>query len=184
MTQSVLSDDVIAGLTVDERRALIARLSRPLDDVAPSPVVVNRLRAVRIGLMAGGAIALIPWIVFLGFTLPVDYVAHNWSVTWIGFDVLLVAMMAATAVLGIMRRQLLVLAGFTTGVLLICDAWFDIMTAAPDDRWVSLLTAFLAELPLAGLLRLGTTRIIRLNAVRQWQLEPHAPLWRLPVMLG
>ena len=111
MTQSVLSDDVIAGLTADERRELIARLSRPLEDVAPSPVVVNRLRAVRIGLMAGGAIALIPWIVFLGFTLPVDYVAHNWSVTWIGFDILLVAMMAATAVLGIMRKQLLVLAG-------------------------------------------------------------------------
>lgn len=184
MTQSVLSDDVIAGLTADERRDLIARLSRPLEDVAPSPVVVNRLRAVRIGLMAGGAIALIPWIVLLGFTLPVDYVAHNWSITWIGFDILLVAMMAATAVLGIMRKQLLVLAGFTTGVLLICDAWFDIMTAAPDDRWVSLLTAFLAELPVAGLLILGTTRIIRLNAVRQWQLEPHAPLWRLPVMLG
>ncbi|WP_287003610.1 hypothetical protein, partial [Gordonia sp. UBA7860] len=138
MTQSVLSDDVIAELTADERRELIARLSRPLDGIAPSPVVRSRIRRVRIGVMATGAIALIPWIVFLGLTLPVDYVAHNWSVTWIGFDVLLVAMMAATAVLALLRRQLLVLAGFTTGILLICDAWFDIMTAAPDDRWVSL----------------------------------------------
>ena len=141
MTQSVLSDDVIAELTADERRELIARLSRPLDGIAPSPVVRSRIRRVRIGVMATGAIALIPWIVFLGLTLPVDYVAHNWSVTWIGFDVLLVAMMAATAVLALLRRQLLVLAGFTTGILLICDAWFDIMTAAPDDRWVSLRVA-------------------------------------------
>ena len=93
-------------------------------------------------------------------------------------------MMTATAVLAFLRRQLLVLAGFTTGILLICDAWFDIMTAAPDDRWVSLLTAFLAELPLAALLILGTTRIIRLNAVRQWQMEPHAPLWDLRMALG
>lgn len=184
MTQSVLSDDVIAELTADERRELIARLSRPLDGIAPSPVVRSRIRRVRIGVMATGAIALIPWIVFLGLTLPVDYVAHNWSVTWIGFDVLLVAMMAATAVLALLRRQLLVLAGFTTGILLICDAWFDIMTAAPDDRWVSLLTAFFAELPLAALLILGTTRIIRLNAVRQWQMEPHAPLWDLRMALG
>lgn len=160
MTHSILSDDRIAGLTADERRDLIARLSRPLDDIAPSPIVRSRLRNVRIGLMTAGAIGLIPWVVFLALTLPVDYVAHNWSVTWVGFDVLLVAMMAATALLGLLRRQMLVLAGFTTGVLLVCDAWFDIMTAAPGDRWISLLTAFLAELPLAALLIFGTMRII------------------------
>jgi hypothetical protein len=32
-------------------------------------------------------------------------------------------------------------------VLLICDAWFDLMTAGPDDLWVSALTAALGELP-------------------------------------
>ena len=184
MSDHILTDDQIAALTSEDRRDLIVRLARPLDDVLPDPVKRNRIRRARIGLMAGGAIGLIPWIVFLGLSLPVDYVAHNWSVTWIGFDVLLVTMMTATAVLAFLRRQLLVLAGFTTGILLICDAWFDIMTAAPDDRWVSLLTAFLAELPLAALLILGTTRIIRLNAVRQWQMEPHAPLWDLRMALG
>jgi hypothetical protein len=70
-----------------------------------------------------------PWIVYLGFTLPANYVAQNWPATWIGFDCLLVAFMAATAVLAWLRRQLVMLTAFTTGVLLICDAWFDILTA-------------------------------------------------------
>ncbi len=74
------------------------------------------------------------------------------------------------------------LAGFATGVLLICDAWFDIMTAAPADRWVSLLTAAFGELPLAALLIVGTMRLIRLTGVRLWLLEPHSRLWHLPML--
>ena len=42
--------------------------------------------------------------------------------------------MAATAVLGWLGCQLVVLPAFTTGVLLICDAWFDIVTAGPGPR--------------------------------------------------
>ena len=48
---------------------------------------------------------------------------------WMGFDCVLIVFMAATAVLGWMRRQLVVLPAFTTGILLICDAWFDVLTA-------------------------------------------------------
>jgi hypothetical protein len=65
--------------------------------------------------MVGGAIGLIPWIVLLGLTLPANYVAHNWPATWIGFDGVLIAFMAATAVLGWLCRQLVVLPAFTTG---------------------------------------------------------------------
>jgi hypothetical protein len=46
-----------------------------------------------------------------------------------GFDCVLIVFMAATAVLGWVRRQRVVLPGFTTGILLICDAWFDVVTA-------------------------------------------------------
>jgi hypothetical protein len=82
------------------------------------------------------------------------------------FDVLLLVFMASTALLGLLRRQLLVLTAFTTGILLICDAWFDVMTAAPDDRWLSVLTAVVGELPLAALLITGALRILRLTATR------------------
>ena len=35
------------------------------------------------------AVLLIPWIAYLGLSLPHRYVAHNWDATWVGFDVLL-----------------------------------------------------------------------------------------------
>jgi hypothetical protein len=97
--------------------------------------------------------------VFLVITPPAIYVAHNWPTTWVGLDVLLVAFMVTTAVLVFLRRQLVPLSAFTTGVLLICDAWFDVMTAGPHDQWVSALTATLVELPLAVILITTALRI-------------------------
>ena len=138
------------------------RLERPLDELVPAPVVA-RMRRLRLALMVGGAIGLITWIVFMVITLPANYVAHNWPATWVGFDVLLVAFMVTTAVLVFLRRRLALLTAFTTGVLLICDAWFDVMTAGPHDLWESALTATLVELPLAVILIITALRILRLS---------------------
>ena len=140
------------------------------------------MRRNRLTLMVVGAIVLIPWIVHLGFTLPANYVAHNWPATWIGFDCLLIAFMVATAVLGWLRRQLVVLPAFTAGVLLICDAWFDIMTAGPRQIWWSVLTAAVGNVPLAVILITGALRILRLTATRLWFLDPGTPAWRLPLV--
>ena len=134
------------------------RSERPLDDLVPAPVVA-RMRQPRLALMVGGAIVLVAWIMFLVTTLPANYVAHNWPATSVGFDVLLVALMVTTAVLVFLRRQLVPLTAFTTGVLLICDAWFDVVTAGPHDLWVSALTATLVELPLAVILIATALRI-------------------------
>jgi hypothetical protein len=71
---------------------------------------------------------------------------------------------------------------FTTGILLICDAWFDVMTAAPDDRWLSIVTAVVGELPLAVLLITGALRILRLTATRLYVLDRGVPLWRIPLL--
>ncbi|MBV8863572.1 MAG: hypothetical protein JO082_07790 [Mycobacterium sp.] len=181
MAKFVVSDAAIAAMTPAERRELIARLEQPVDELVP-PAVLTRIRRLRLGLMIGGAIALIPWLVFLAFTLPATYVAHNWPATWIGFDVILVSFMAATAVLGVLRRQVLLLTAFTTGVLLICDAWFDVMTAGPDTVWVSLATALLAELPLAAVMISGALRIVQVSVRRLWLLEPGMSLLRLPLL--
>ena len=176
-----LSDVRIAAMSPAERRDLIQRLQRPLEEVFP-PTMARRMRRTRLILMAGGALVLIPWIVHLGVTLPADYVAHNWPATWVGFDCLLIVFMAATAVLGWLRRQLVVLPAFTAGVLLICDAWFDIMTASPGQIGVSALTAALGNLPLAVILISGALRILRLTATRLWFLDPGTPAWRLPLV--
>ena len=109
-------------------------------------------------------------------------VAHNWPATWIGFDGVLIAFMIATAVLGWRRRQLVRLPGFTTGVLLICDGWFDIMTAGPGQLWMSVLTTALGNLPLAAIMITGAVRILRLTATRLWFLDPATPARRLPLV--
>jgi hypothetical protein len=176
-----LSDAHIAAMSPAERKDLIQRLQRPLDEVFP-PAIARRMRRNRLTLMVGGTIALIPWMVYLSFTLPPNYVAHNWPATWIGFDCVLIAFMIATAVLGWLRRQLVVLPGFTTGVLLICDGWFDIMTAGPDQLWISVLTVALGNLPLAVIMITGAVRILWLTATRLWFLDPGTPAWRLPLV--
>jgi hypothetical protein len=176
-----VSDAHIAAMSAAERRELIQRLERPIDELLPAPVL-TRVRRVRLVLMVGAMIGLAPWIVYLAYSLPDKYVAHNWPVTWVGFDILLLLFMAATALLGLLRRQLLILTAFTTGVLLFCDAWFDVMTAGPTDRTLSILTAVLGELPLAALLITGALRILRLTATRLYFLDPGMPLWRIPLL--
>jgi uncharacterized membrane protein YczE len=140
-----------ASSLVDE--STTHRLERPLDESVPAPVVA-RMRRPRLALMVVAAIGLIPWIVFLVTTLPANYVA-------LGFDVLLVASMVATAVLVLLRRQLMLVTALTTGVLLICDAWFNVMTARPHDLWASALTATLVELPLGVILIATVLRILQ-----------------------
>lgn len=178
---STLSDSQIAAMSAEERRALIARLERPLEEVLPVERA-HRLHWGWLGMMTGGTLVLIPWIVYLALFLPDSYLVHGWTATWVGFDVLLAGLMGLTVVLGLLRRQLMLLTAFATGVLLVCDAWFDLMTAAPDDFWVSALTAVLADLPLAVLLIAGTLRLVQLTAIRMWLIEPATPLWRLPLM--
>jgi hypothetical protein len=180
MTDGILTDAQIAALTPEQRRELITRLEQPLSEVI-DPVLLSRIRRVRLGLMIGCSIVMIPWLVYLSMTLPDNYVAHNWPATWVVFDILLVGFMAATAVLGYLRRQLLLLAAFTSGVLLICDAWFDLMTAGPDDVWVSVITALGIEVPLAVFMIRGALRIIRLTMTRLWLLDPGMRLWHLPL---
>ena len=177
----LLSDDQIAAMSPAQRKDLIQRLERPLEEVFPS-ATARRMRRNRLTLTVVGSVGLIPWMIYLALTLPANYVAHNWPATWIGFDCVLIAFMIATAVLGWLRRELVILPAFTTGVLLICDAWFDIMTAGPGQLWISMMTAALLNLPAATIMITGAVRIVRLTAARLWFLDPTTPAWRLPLV--
>ena len=179
----MLSDEQIAAMSPQERRDLIKRLARPVDDFVPSHRWLRRTREVRILLLVGSALVLVPWIVYLAVTLPRQYVADNWDVTWVGFDVLLLVMMVATAVLGYLRRQMLVLTAFATGVLLVCDAWFDVITARGDDQIWSVVSAFVVELPLAAFLIVGALQILRLVAARLWALDAGQHAWQVRIPL-
>ena len=90
--------------------------------------------------------------------------------------------MTATTVLGFTHHHLLTLFAFTTGVLLVCDAWFDVLTAKRGDLVVAVLTAALGELPLAAVLIVGSLRIVRLQGPpfsRAWWPFPRVPRVRL-----
>jgi len=176
-----LTDEEIAAMTLQERRELILRLA-PRPAVLPTRQTVDRFRKRRTVLMLLCAVALIPWTVYLARTLPSHYVARNWVVTWVGFDILLLAMLVLTALAGWKRKQLVFPTAFATGVLLICDAWFDVMTSQRGaDLTQALLSALLVELPLAVVLIAGPLRLLRYVAIRHGMILPEAQLWRMPI---
>ena len=99
---------------------------------------------------------LVPWIVVLAVRLPREYVAGNWDVAWVGFDVALLLGLAATAWAVWKRRQVAVPAAIVTGTLLVTDASFDVLTASTArDRAVSITFAVLVELPPGRAVRAG-----------------------------
>ena len=142
---------------------------RPPSDAAPAHRHHHRRNLLVIVTVS--AIALVPWIINLALTLPHRYLATDWRLTWVGFDIALLAFLSATAWLGWHRRQLVLLTAFTTGVLLCCDAWFDITTAEHHDRFTSVAAAFV-EIPLAILLFRASWRLLRLAAGAPGQHQP------------
>jgi hypothetical protein len=119
-------------------------LGRPADaDELPAPWWVPLLFIVF-------AAALAPWIIWLVFSLPSEQVASHWEIVWGGFDVGLAVLLFATAVTLVRRSPLSEIFAAMAAALLICDAWFDVMTARVEASFiVALLEAFIVELPLA-----------------------------------
>jgi hypothetical protein len=117
-------------------------------------------------LLAVAALVLIPWAIALGQMLPSKHVADHWDAAWTGFDVILAVSLLATAFASLRRRDLVRGLAAVSGTLLLCDAWFDVLTASGGtDLEVAVLLAVFGELPLAVvcfLLATGrTTRIMR-----------------------
>jgi hypothetical protein len=179
----VLTDERIAAMSPRERAELITRLARPPADVLPSRRTIRLIRDGRLALTVGAVVVLVPWIVYLALTLPRLYVAHNWATTWVGFDILLLAMLLATGVLGLLHRQLVSQAAFATGVLLVCDAWFDVMTSYGSDKAASVVSAVVIELPLAALLLFGSLQVLRLCAAAPPSIDSGDRAWQMLIPL-
>jgi hypothetical protein len=160
MTASVITDEHLLALSGEQRAQLARRLAAlgagASGPPAPARGARSRRRRWTAVLALGACVAMIPWTVMLALTLPDRYVAHHWSTTWVGFDSLLLASFAATAViawLGRRRGQGLFAATIVTATLLARDAWFDITTAATTSSLTtSAVTAAAGNLPLAALL--------------------------------
>ena len=103
---------------------------------------------VRNGLLLA-ALILAPWSLWLAISLPRRTAAYNWGAAWAGFDLLLSIALALTAI-SVWRRShwALTVSGIAAGML-VCDAWFDVMTSSHQGRPVAVIEALFAELPLA-----------------------------------
>jgi len=125
--------------------------------VAPAPepenaVLADDARAVRWAgpLFALFALIMVPWTVYIGESLPRRQLSPHYDVSWAGFDVMLLAALAATAFFALRRSRYLSMAATATAVLLVVDAWFDLMTTPSEQLVQSIVLAAVVELPLAA----------------------------------
>jgi hypothetical protein len=127
---------------------------------------------------------LIPWTVGLSLTLPRSYLVGNWPLAWTGFDIILLMCLGTTAWALWNQRQVAAVASLVTSVLLLCDAWFDIVTAHSGRCLaMSVATAVFAEIPIAVLLGLVSVRLRRANQRAVLGTETSsASLWRAPLV--
>jgi hypothetical protein len=181
----MLSDSDIASMTTDERISLSRRLVAFNTELVRDSDAFRRRRRRIINLLIISCLLLIPWIVILGLTLPHRYVANHWAVAWVGYDIALLFVLAFTAWAAWRRRQVVILTALVSGTMLVVDAWFDIVTdSTTHDFVLSIITAAIAEVPLAILMFMGAFRLVRLttHTVRSLAGEEPDPLfWRVPL---
>ena len=97
-------------------------------------------------------IFLVPWSLYLTFTLPSRDVTFHYDLAWVGFDVALATAFAATTWAAVRGSEWLVPLAAATGTMLCCDAWFDIVTSQAGFAFFEAIAeAAVAELPLAAL---------------------------------
>ncbi len=117
-----------------------------------APPIVPRPRRWLAPLFFLVGAGLLPWTVYLVVTLPSRHVQTGYyDVAWGGFDVALAALFVATGI-GLMRRRLWVQSTATAvATMLVCDAWFDILSSRPGrERLLAVALALVAELPSAA----------------------------------
>ncbi|WP_225725281.1 MULTISPECIES: hypothetical protein [unclassified Nocardia] len=109
---------------------------------------------------------LLPWLFTQAATLSPTAVARHWSIAWVGLDSLEAIGLVSTGLLvrqGDRRYRPIAAA---TAALLLVDAWFDTVTAAPGrDLAIALVLAAVGEVPLA--LLCATTALRRCDCCRR-----------------
>jgi hypothetical protein len=170
-----------------ERRELaraLAAIDLPNSMMDPR---VWRRRQFGLMLMAVCCIGLAGWIAFLILTLPARYTSSDWRAVWVGLDIAELAGFAATAWAAWHQRQIVIFCMIITGTLLVCDAWFDLaLDYGSSGFMMSVLSALLAEFPLAFIMFATAIRLVRVTVHTVMQLAgidgPAPPLWRVPLL--
>jgi hypothetical protein len=183
----MLDEAELRLMSPEERARLLRSLAaldtpRFLDDPK-----VKRPRKLALTLAIGCCIFLAGWIAVLAVTLPSRYSSGGWRGAWVGFDIALLLAFASVAWTAWRGKRLLIVCLIVTATLLCCDAWFDLtLDWGTNGFSFSLLSAVIAELPLAILMALGARRLLRLTVATEMALEgatgPVPPLWRVALL--
>src|SRR6202007_1745525 len=92
----VYDESELERMTPEERASLARALARlNAQSLAPSPISQRRRLVIAACLL--GVLLLAVWIGILEVKLPRHYQAGGWRAAWVGFDVGLLLMFAATA---------------------------------------------------------------------------------------
>jgi hypothetical protein len=144
----VITDEQLVRLSAEERRALARRLAL-LSGTGPTP----SQRRLFVVAVVSGCTALAGWMFTQAQTLPARYIVGHWDAAWVGFDFMLLFALAAVGWAAWRGLEVFSATALATAVLLVCDAWFDVMTASGGtDTVESLVSALIVELPLAACL--------------------------------
>ena len=99
-------------------------------------------------LLALGVFTL-PWTANLAIDLPDKSEAAHYNASWVGFDLLLCALLIRTGWSLLRRRAYVEVTAAMTAVMLFIDAWFDVLSAPTAKEFaVALALALCVELPL------------------------------------
>jgi cation transport ATPase len=182
----MLSEAELSRMSRQERTRLARTLAAMDGPARAARPLGGWRRQLLIAFALIATVVLAAWTGFLAVTLPLHYRAGGWSAAWVGFDIILLLVFAATAWAAWRRRQVLILCLVVLGALLLCDAWFDTtLDYATRDFSASLLLAFLVEVPLAVMALIGARRLLRLTLGRIERLEGnHGPVpafWKVPL---
>lgn len=96
------------------------------------------------------SLVMIPWTIYLGYSLPSRQLSPHYNIAWAGFDVLELIALGATGFFALRRSRYLAISAAAAATLLVVDAWFDIMTSPRHQVPQAIVLAVVIELPLAG----------------------------------
>lgn len=93
---------------------------------------------------------LVPWTLWMAYDLPQRHIARHWDLAWVGFDVAMAGLLLATAFAALRRAVWIQSTAAAAATMLVCDAWFDIVTASRGaEQAMAVASGLLIELPLA-----------------------------------
>lgn len=117
-------------------------------------------------LAVGSIVGFLPWIVYLGLTLPQKVRSEHYDIAWLGFDCAMWTILAALAFCALRRHAATGPIAAVASMMLVVDAWFDVFTSSAEHGAMTLaiVLALCGELPLALLCGWAAVHTERMRA--------------------